>query len=61
MPGSFVDTNVLAYIASGDPARRRALFARMLDVWEDECPGTILYQPLETYGVRHLNADLRLA
>lgn len=35
-----------------DPARRRALFARMLDAWEDECPGTILYQPLETYGVR---------
>jgi peptide/nickel transport system substrate-binding protein len=38
--------------AATDPARRRALFARMLDAWEDECPGTILYQPLETYGVR---------
>jgi peptide/nickel transport system substrate-binding protein len=24
----------------------------MLDIWEDECPGTILYQPLETYGVK---------
>jgi peptide/nickel transport system substrate-binding protein len=35
-----------------DPARRRALFTRMLDAWEDECPGTILYQPLETYGVK---------
>lgn len=32
--------------------RRRALFARMLDIWEDECPGTILYQPSESYGVR---------
>jgi peptide/nickel transport system substrate-binding protein len=32
--------------------KRRALFARMLDAWEDECPGTILYQPLETYGVK---------
>jgi ABC-type oligopeptide transport system substrate-binding subunit len=30
----------------------RALFSRMLDAWEEECPGTILYQPLETYGVR---------
>ncbi len=24
----------------------------MLDAWEDECPATILYQPLESYGVR---------
>lgn len=35
-----------------DLAKRRALFARMLDAWEEECPGTILYQPLETYGVK---------
>jgi peptide/nickel transport system substrate-binding protein len=35
-----------------DLAKRRALFARMLDIWEDEAPGTILYQPLETYGVK---------
>jgi peptide/nickel transport system substrate-binding protein len=35
-----------------DPARRKQLFSTMLDAWEDECPGTILYQPLETYGVR---------
>ncbi len=38
--------------AETDLSRRRALFARMLDIWEDEAPGTILYQPLETYGVR---------
>jgi peptide/nickel transport system substrate-binding protein len=35
-----------------DPARRKQLFTAMLDAWEDECPGTILYQPLETYGVK---------
>ncbi len=35
-----------------DPARRRALFETMLTAWETEAPGTILYQPLETYGVR---------
>lgn len=35
-----------------DPARRRALFATMLDAWDDEAPATILYQPLESYGVR---------
>lgn len=35
-----------------EPAKRRELFARMLDAWEAASPGTILYQPLETYGVR---------
>jgi peptide/nickel transport system substrate-binding protein len=35
-----------------DPAKRKALFAQMLDSWEDECPGTILYRPLEIYGVK---------
>jgi peptide/nickel transport system substrate-binding protein len=35
-----------------DLLERRALFARMLDAWEDACPGTILYQPFETYGVK---------
>lgn len=34
------------------PPERKALFAKMLDAWEDACPGTILYQPLETYGVK---------
>jgi peptide/nickel transport system substrate-binding protein len=38
--------------AETDLGKRRQLFARMLDIWEDECPGTILYQPLETYGVK---------
>ncbi|WP_340147117.1 hypothetical protein [Halomonas sp. PA16-9] len=23
----------------------------MLEIWKDDAPGTILYQPLETYGV----------
>jgi peptide/nickel transport system substrate-binding protein len=35
-----------------DPAKRKALFARMLDEWEQEAPATLLYQPLESYGVR---------
>ncbi len=35
-----------------DVAKRKQLFAGMLDVWEDSCPGTILYQPLEIYGVK---------
>lgn len=35
-----------------DPERRFALGQQMLDIWEEDAPGTILYQPLETYGVR---------
>ncbi|SMF58956.1 peptide/nickel transport system substrate-binding protein [Xaviernesmea oryzae] len=37
---------------TADTAKRREIFQKMLDIWEDEAPGTILYQPLETYGVR---------
>jgi peptide/nickel transport system substrate-binding protein len=35
-----------------DPAKRAALFETMLTEWETEAPGTVLYQPLETYGVK---------
>jgi peptide/nickel transport system substrate-binding protein len=38
--------------AEMDPARRRALFAQMLDAWEDAAPGTVLYQPAEFYAMR---------
>jgi peptide/nickel transport system substrate-binding protein len=35
-----------------DWEKRKALFTRMHEAWEDACPGTILYQPFETYGVK---------
>jgi peptide/nickel transport system substrate-binding protein len=38
--------------AETDPVKRKALFKVMLDAFEDEVPGTILYQPLEIYGVK---------
>lgn len=38
--------------ATLDQAERARIYSRMLDIWEEEAPGTILYQPLETYGVR---------
>jgi peptide/nickel transport system substrate-binding protein len=38
--------------AETDPAKRKALFAQMLDVWEDEVPATILYQPSEAYAIK---------
>lgn len=30
---------------------RKAALGKLMDIWEDDAPGTILYQPLETYGV----------
>ncbi len=53
---------------TADPEARKVVFQKMLDIWEDVAPGTILYQPLETYGVRkslkwqpysHFYLDLR--
>jgi peptide/nickel transport system substrate-binding protein len=38
--------------AETDPAARKALFVKMLDEWETEAPGTILYQPFEAYAIR---------
>ncbi|AZO81507.1 MULTISPECIES: ABC transporter substrate-binding protein [unclassified Bosea (in: a-proteobacteria)] len=38
--------------AEVDPARRKALFTQMLDIWEDEAPATILYQPSEAYAIK---------
>lgn len=38
--------------AATDPAERRALFQRMLDIWEAEAPGVIMYQPLELFAKR---------
>jgi peptide/nickel transport system substrate-binding protein len=38
--------------AETDPVKRKALFAEMLDVWEDEVPATILYQPSEAYAIK---------
>jgi len=35
-----------------DLEKRRVLFGRLLDAWEDEAPGTVLYRPFETYGVK---------
>ena len=38
--------------AETDPAKRKALFAQLLDAWEDAAPGTVLYQPAEFYAMR---------
>jgi peptide/nickel transport system substrate-binding protein len=38
--------------AEVDPVKRKELFVDMLDEWETETPGTILYQPFEAYAIR---------
>jgi peptide/nickel transport system substrate-binding protein len=38
--------------AETDPAKRKALFKQLLDAWEDEAPGTVLYQPSEFYALK---------
>lgn len=42
----------LALEAETDPAKRKELFTKMLDEWEQEAPGTILYQPFEAYAIK---------
>ncbi|MDP4034156.1 MAG: ABC transporter substrate-binding protein [Pseudorhodobacter sp.] len=39
-------------ISSMDRDERRAAYAEALAIWNDEAPGTILYNPLETYALR---------
>lgn len=34
-----------------DEQKRYENYQRMLDIWEDEAPGTVLYDPVEFYGV----------
>jgi peptide/nickel transport system substrate-binding protein len=46
--------NELAGLVVGTPdgQDRRRIFQRMVDIWLDEAPGTILYRPYELYGVK---------
>jgi peptide/nickel transport system substrate-binding protein len=37
---------------STDPEERKAAYRAALDIWIDEAPGTMLYNPLETYAVK---------
>jgi peptide/nickel transport system substrate-binding protein len=38
--------------SSSDMAERQKAYRESLDIWKDEAPGTILYNPLETYAVK---------
>jgi peptide/nickel transport system substrate-binding protein len=39
-------------VTSMDNAERKQAFREALTIWMDEAPGTILYNPLETYAMR---------
>lgn len=46
-------TELEAVVAGSlDVEARAEAFREMLDIWVDEVPGTLLYNPLETYAVR---------
>ncbi|MBX3539730.1 MAG: ABC transporter substrate-binding protein [Chelatococcus sp.] len=50
-PQAFND--LAAQVASmPDGDDRRGAFQRLLDIWEDEAPGAVLYRPVEIYGIR---------
>lgn len=50
-PAEFND-GMKTLLGSADQAERRKVFQKTLDVFEDEMPGTLLYNPISTYGVR---------
>jgi ABC-type dipeptide transport system, periplasmic component len=35
-----------------DPARRRELARKLMEIWDDAAPGTVLYFPFESWGIR---------
>lgn len=35
-----------------DGEERKIAFQKLLDIWEEEAPGAVLYRPVEIYGVR---------
>ncbi|GAB4361766.1 MAG: ABC transporter substrate-binding protein [Kiloniellaceae bacterium] len=39
-------------LKTADMTKRRAMFARMLEIFQDEMPMTMLYNPLTTYAMR---------
>ena len=39
-------------VSSTDPQERQEAYRKALDIWMDEAPGTMLYNPLETYAMR---------
>lgn len=41
-----------ALYGTSDPAERKKIFQRFIDIWEEDAPGTILYRPYELYGVK---------
>lgn len=46
--------NELAAKVAGlpDGEERKVAFQRLLDIWEEEAPGAVLYRPVDIYGVR---------
>ncbi len=41
-----------AHLDAGDFDAARSAYQKILDIWEDEAPGAVLYRPVEIYGIR---------
>lgn len=51
MPQEFIDTG-RELASTTDEARRKELARKLMDIWEEEAPGALLYYPFESWGVR---------
>ena len=51
MPANFIKTGTeLGEVI--DPARRKVLARELMTIWDEEVPGTVLYYPFESWGMR---------
>lgn len=51
MPQEFIDTG-RELASTTDTAKRKELARKLMDIWEEEAPGALLYYPFESWGVR---------
>ncbi|CAI6085703.1 ABC transporter substrate-binding protein [Cohnella sp. JJ-181] len=51
MPDGFIATGEEMESAT-DPAQRKELARKLMNIWDEEAPGTVLYYPYENWGVR---------
>lgn len=51
MPAEFVSTGE-KLASTIDPKKRKELARRLMTIWEEEAPGTLLYFPYESWGIR---------
>jgi peptide/nickel transport system substrate-binding protein len=51
MSPEFLQTGKMMETAT-DPEQRKTLERKLMSIWDEEAPGTVLYVPYENWGVR---------